>query len=85
MMSGDGFAISRSDMPEVCQKFPSPPDQREQGIPGARCTPRSSKPVQRRVVAKFGPRLFDVGPGGTTRHVDQSVADDQTGARPDLN
>jgi hypothetical protein len=33
-----GFAISRREAPEVCQKFPYPLNQRAQGIPGARCT-----------------------------------------------
>jgi len=32
------FPISRLDVPEVCQNFPYPLDQRAQGIPGARCT-----------------------------------------------
>jgi hypothetical protein len=36
--SSHNFAISRPDMPEVCWKFPHPPNQRAQGIPGAPCT-----------------------------------------------
>jgi hypothetical protein len=37
-ITAHSFAISRPDMPEVCQKFPYPLDQRAQGTPGARCT-----------------------------------------------
>jgi hypothetical protein len=33
-----GFAISRRELPEVCQLFALPSEQRAQGIPGARCT-----------------------------------------------
>jgi hypothetical protein len=36
--SSHSLAISRPDMPEVCQKNPYPLDQRAQGTPGARCT-----------------------------------------------
>ena len=36
-VSRHSFAISRRVSPEVCYKFPCPPVQRAQGMPGARC------------------------------------------------
>jgi hypothetical protein len=37
ILCSHSFAISRPDVPEVCQKFPRPSNQRAQGMPGARC------------------------------------------------
>jgi hypothetical protein len=38
MTAEHDFAISRHDLPELCQKLPALSKQRAQGMPDARCT-----------------------------------------------